>query len=150
MKVEYSSNNSGGSWWLSDDNWRALEEAGWTVEYGQPYFCHSKYASLGGQRPTDLVECDSAKACKGHRAVRTFAEAMRQTEVRWLGALAKSAFREGLSLRDAVDEWERVTGCSSTDAGCACCGQPHSFTEYDDDGKYINSGPSARYEASWD
>lgn len=25
MYVEYISNNSGGSWWLSDDNWEALE-----------------------------------------------------------------------------------------------------------------------------
>lgn len=33
MKVEYSSNNSGGSFWLSDQNWRDLEAAGWTVEW---------------------------------------------------------------------------------------------------------------------
>lgn len=33
MKVTYSSNNSGGSFWLSDDDWRALEAAGWEVEW---------------------------------------------------------------------------------------------------------------------
>jgi hypothetical protein len=29
----YSSNNSGGSWWLSDEDWYALEAAGWKVDW---------------------------------------------------------------------------------------------------------------------
>lgn len=29
----YKSNNSGGSWWLDDNNWLALEKAGWKVEW---------------------------------------------------------------------------------------------------------------------
>ena len=33
MTIEYSSNNSGGGWWLSDENWEALEKAGWIVEW---------------------------------------------------------------------------------------------------------------------
>lgn len=33
VKVEYSSNNSGGHWWLSDEDWLALEQAGWVVEW---------------------------------------------------------------------------------------------------------------------
>ncbi len=37
--VRYSSNNSGGSWWLDDVDWRALEAAGWEVEWvrNDPY-----------------------------------------------------------------------------------------------------------------
>lgn len=31
--VSYSSNNSGGRWWLNDDNWRDLEAAGWIVRW---------------------------------------------------------------------------------------------------------------------
>ena len=31
--LSYSSNNSGGSWWLSDSDWKAMEEAGWNVEW---------------------------------------------------------------------------------------------------------------------
>lgn len=31
MRVEYSSNNSGGSWWLKDADWLALERDGWEV-----------------------------------------------------------------------------------------------------------------------
>ena len=33
MKVEYSHNNSGGEWWLTDENWQALEKAGWKVNW---------------------------------------------------------------------------------------------------------------------
>lgn len=34
--VEYSSNNSGGYWWLTDEDWRKLEAAGWEVDwYGE-------------------------------------------------------------------------------------------------------------------
>lgn len=33
MLVNYSSNNSGGDWWLSDDDWFRLEKAGWKVEW---------------------------------------------------------------------------------------------------------------------
>lgn len=33
MRVEYSSNNSGGSWWLRDTDWFALEKGGWKVEW---------------------------------------------------------------------------------------------------------------------
>jgi hypothetical protein len=33
ITVNYSSNNSGGSWWLEDADWKALEKAGWKVEW---------------------------------------------------------------------------------------------------------------------
>jgi hypothetical protein len=33
ITVEYSSNNSGGSWWLNDSHWHALEKAGWKVAW---------------------------------------------------------------------------------------------------------------------
>lgn len=38
MKVEYSSNNSGGKWWLSDDDWENLEKAGWRVHWFKERF----------------------------------------------------------------------------------------------------------------
>lgn len=108
MKVEYDSNNSGGSWWLTDENWKDLEKGGWVVDWNTE--------EGGGRR---------------------------------LGALATSATREGMGLKDAVEEWEQITGKSSTDAGCPCCGPPHSFTEYDNKGDYVSSGPDTSYEASW-
>ena len=33
MKFTYSSNNSGGNWWLTDNDWKALEAAGWKVNW---------------------------------------------------------------------------------------------------------------------
>lgn len=80
--VTYFSNNSGGHWWLSDSDWKALENAGWKVNW-----------------------CD-----------------------RWLGAAATSATKEGTTMRDAIDEWESVTGQDSSELGCySCCGPPHRF-----------------------
>lgn len=105
MKVEYSSNNSGGNWWLSDEDWIALEKAGWNVEWRKN---------------------------------------------RFLGALATEASRTGLNLMEAVSEWESVTNLNSLSAGCPCCGPPHNFTLYDDNGNYIDSGPSADYTCGWD
>lgn len=100
--VEYSSNNSGGSWWLNDDDWKALEAAGWDVEW---------------VKDQDDTYGDKADG-------------------RWLGALATRATRTGLSLGEAIEEWERATGQSSNDLGCSCCGTPHSFSS--DDGEYYS------------
>lgn len=143
--VEYDSNNSGGSWWLSDQNWKDLEAAGWVVEWGGAYYCNSKYEH--NHKPSYLTECPMDTECEGHRRFQTAAEM--SDKDRWLGCLAKEATRYGLSLREAVAEWERVTGMSSTDAGCPCCGQPHYFAAYDDAGEQIESGPHTSYEASW-
>lgn len=104
--VEYSSNNSGGEWWLTDSDWRALEEAGWEIDwiagqedwFGRPY-----------------------------------------KDGRFLGALATSAKRYGLSLREAIAEWEDVTWEESNALGCQCCGVPHRFTAYTADGEYVDS-----------
>lgn len=113
--VEYDSNNSGGRWWLTDDDWLALERAGWKVSWFR----------------------DEERYFKTDK------------EGRWLGALASKAIKPGAkSLREAADEWERITGKSATDAGCPCCGQPHNFKLYVND-KWTESGPEASYVASW-
>lgn len=98
--VQYSSNNSGGSWWLSDDDWYALERAGWEVEWvkNDPY----------------------------HKGAD-----------RWLGALAMGAKYFGGSIEMAIAEFNHVTSCWADDEGCSCCGQPHNFYAYDENGKMI-------------
>ena len=83
MKVEYTSNNSGGVWWLKDKDWKALEDAGWDVDW-----------------------------VKG----------------RFLGVLAQNASKEFESVKDALLEFEDVTGKCVSDEGCNCCGPPHSFS----------------------
>lgn len=94
--VTYHSNNSGGDWWLSDDDWRNLEKAGWEVHWFKDDSYYSEYTSV-------------------------------QEDGRWLGALAGEATRKGLSLRDAIAEWEEVTGEFAYAEGCSCCGSPHDF-----------------------
>ena len=33
MKIIYQTNNSGGKWWLTEQDWKDLESAGWNVEW---------------------------------------------------------------------------------------------------------------------
>ena len=115
MKIEYSANNSGGSWWLSDADWKNLEDAGWDVDWV------AKRDSSRG-----ILKADS--------------------DGRWLGALAMRATVEAPSMGEAIAQWERITGQLSNELGCNCCGAPHSFSAYDDDGNYVDSYyPEARY-----
>lgn len=127
MYIEYESNNSGGSWWLEDEHWRALEAAGWKVLWVS---LKEKYAAKGYERDVDgtpLLVPISDSSLEGSM-VRKGADG----EYRFFGALATHAFRAGLSLREAVDEWERATGLDASAEGCECCGRPHVFAEYDD------------------
>jgi hypothetical protein len=111
VKVRYSSNNSGGDWWLTDDHWLSLEKAGWEVDWV-------------ANRPNDGF-------------------IMRPSDDgRWLGALAMNASVEGMTMRDAISDWESVTGLRSAELGCSCCGPPHSFTSTTDDGKTDYYSPS--------
>ena len=97
MRVQYTSNNSGGSWWLTDEHWKALEAAGWEVRWVK----------------------DTTRPFR------------KEGEERWLGAIATTAFREGLSLEEATEEWERVTGEGAAEECFPCCGRPHFFSEED-------------------
>ncbi len=138
VKVEYSSNNSGGSWWLKPADWTKLEKAGWQVQWGGDWFCNSKYPSLHGgktpQKPPKTL-CAEGK-CEGHRLF----EKMPPKDSWWLGAPATYASKRFESLADAVREWEEVTGQDATDEGCNCCGAPHSFSTRDGDKYESGSG----------
>lgn len=95
MKIKYSSNNSGGYWWLKDEDWHALEKAGWDVEWAK-----DEKDGLG------YLDSDG----------------------RWLGALAKRASKNFETPRDAILEFEEITGEDASSEGCNCCGPPHSFS----------------------
>lgn len=141
MYVEYDSNNSGGHWWLRDEHWKSLEKAGWKVQWADLVQVYESNETVLDADGTPLLRKNEDRIFKP-----TLGE---DGQWRWLGALATKAYRAGLPLREAAEEWERVTGLDSTDAGCACCGQPHTFTEYSDAGQFVSSGPSASYEAHW-
>lgn len=103
-RIVYDSNNSGGVWWLRDEDWIKLEKAGWVVDWYRD------------QKDTFILfKLDS--------------------EGRRLGALATTAYRDGLSLRDAIAEWEKITNEYSETKGCPCCGPPHNFYEKEIDEK---------------
>lgn len=53
---------------------------------------------------------------------------------RWLGALATVASKEDTTMKQAIAEFEDVTGQNSSDLGCSCCGTPHSFEFENEDG----------------
>ncbi len=47
---------------------------------------------------------------------------------RWLGALATSASKDFPTVRECLQEFERITRQDVSDKGCGCCGAPHSFS----------------------
>ena len=145
IKVEYRSNNSGGDWWLKDEDWKKLEKAGWYVEWGQNFYCGSRYPSLTGERrPEKFIPCVAVNGeykCNGHRVFESYKNMTKSN--RWLDALATTAHKSFKSIKDALLEFERVTGQDVMDEGCNCCGAPHSFSwddgscSGDDCGKYL-------------
>jgi hypothetical protein len=108
MLVKYATNNSGGDWWISDDGWRALADAGWDVEWfadkdDDPHGLHLR-------------------------------------DGRFLGALANYASKDFPTPKDAIEEFQRVTGCDASADGCSCCGPPHAFSWKDASGGGYASG----------
>lgn len=66
MLVEYRSNNSGGDWWLTDNDWKNLEAAGWKVEWfkdnpGEGFFSKEKKTGrwLGALATTASFNCET-------------------------------------------------------------------------------------------
>lgn len=69
---------------------------------------------------------------------------------RFLGALADEATKTGFkSLVEGIREWEDITGEDSSAPGCPCCGQPHSFTFKDANGKYEYGSKISYDEDEW-
>jgi len=125
VKVEYSANNSGGHWWLKDKDWVALSKAGWYVEWGGLYFCHSKFSWGSDKKLKD--KCKTAESCHGHRKFRSYKN-MEKEEDRYMGALAHDAKKKFKSITEALLEFEKLTGANVADEGCNCCGPPHGFS----------------------
>lgn len=131
--VEYSSNNSGGSWWLTPEDWKALEDNGWTVEWLGKAFCgKDRYSWEGRVKPAPQT-CAKNK-CHGHRQADSYEEAMlANPENWWLGSIAREATIEVKAYSDTLAEgvasmwWEEATGKNASEQGCNCCGQPHNF-----------------------
>lgn len=146
--VEYNSNNSGGSWWLTDADWKALEDDGWIVAWAN--LRHSFTPSGDYERESNgvprLVPRDGTEE-------RTHSIGIKKDDKgvhRYMGAVAREAYLPDCDdIRRAAESFDKVTSCLSTSAGCPCCGQPHNFTSHGDDGSWGDSGPHVTYTAEW-
>lgn len=147
MYVEYSTNNSGGGWWLKTTDWQALEDAGWIIHWihdvDDPSHTHSEDDDHGrkwGNHKHSYSDPLVPAAWSGED---------------WLGAAATSAVKVVANADEAsaaIGEFERLTKQRASDEGCNCCGPPHSFSLVDDEGnsKYFYSEPVIeRYEQGW-
>lgn len=104
IPVEYSTNNSGGSYWLKEKDWEALQDAGWLIADWDNlvYDTDGEYVPDENGLPTVSRPADLSKA---HYAYKLFN-----------------------NIQDAIAEFEKLTGQDVSDEGCNCCGAPHSFT----------------------
>ena len=102
--VEYFSNNSGGSDWLGDKEWSALENAGW------------KLFGFG-----DFVYKDGDYDLGIDGLPKRQDESARDDRPRY-------AFKLFDNISEAIGEFEKLTGEDVSDEGCNCCGAPHSFS----------------------
>lgn len=128
--VEYSSNNSGGGWWLSAEDWIALYDAGWQLK--RPY-SECRYSDSGNASAEDEAH--------------NWGLDPRSPESEWLGAITTNARKEFDSMREAVEGWESLTSGNAADEGCNCCGPPHYFSGTDvETGDYV-SGPEIRVDS---
>jgi len=112
--VELSENNSGGGWWLSDEDWHNLAKAGWVVDWAEN------------------------RARSNQNWVRNSVEQDEHGVWRYMGALAHDAKRYGVSLEVAQAEFRDITGQDPDEEGCECCGQPHYFSARDSQGNYVD------------
>ena len=83
MKITYSSNNSGGDWWLTDKDWYALENAGWVVDWVKDNEYHQKW----GRSERWL----GALATRAYREGLSYSEAVEE----WETITGQSAYSEG-------------------------------------------------------
>ena len=140
--LEYRSNNSGGSWWLSDDDWRALEKAGWIV-----HWVHER----DDPSHTHAEEDGVLSRLSHHHGYTDPLVPARPNGERYLRALAVSAAKECEDVAATVQEWATITGQDPSAVGCNCCGEPHSFSYRDAEGGYhYSSAEVTATELSWE
>lgn len=103
MCVRYNTNNSGGSYWLTSDDWQKLRDAGWRLEdWGNAYYENGNSIADESGLPKVKYEADVYNAVGGYKMFNT--------------------------IQEAISEFEELTGQDVSDEGCNCCGPPHSFT----------------------
>lgn len=97
-EVNFSENNSGGSWWLKQKDYDALAAAGWDID---------------GRRLSvrDPAEPDCP------RSATLMVTVQAETERRACS----------IAEERAIESWEQATGYDSNEEGCNCCGPPYQI-----------------------
>lgn len=100
-KLEYTSNNSGGYWWLNDEHWAALEAAGWTVDWCKK----SEWTQQGGDGRWRSLGALATSASKEFPTPELGV-------AEWESAVGMSAYDEGCNCCGAPHsfEWTSVSG----------------------------------------
>lgn len=103
--VKFSENNSGGGWWLSADQYRALLTSGeWGLCKDGMAYAEKDYARQGGSHYFDT---DDVPYFLRHNVVGIFD-----------------------TYADGVASWERLTGENADTVGCECCGPPFGLYDW--------------------
>ena len=123
--LSYENNNSGGVWWLSDQDWFALAEAGWTVHWARV-----NERSILGVASRIYVDADDPSDLIKPIPMPDINDG----PIRYMGALAVSAAKRFVSAEVGALEFETVANQNLGDEGCNCCGQPHNMRWYPDGG----------------
>lgn len=107
--IEYSTNNSGGNWWLTKQNWKDLEKEGWKLFNCDEFIYKNGDHAFGRDGLPKRV------------SPRVKDETFEQ--------YAHYGFKYFDSIEEAVREFEEITGQDVEEEGCECCGQPHSISK---------------------
>lgn len=139
MIVKYDSNNSGGSWWLKDDDWKKLEDAGWKVEWynKEKPDPNCEYCEGTGKITKNILKNNTMGLWSTKDIGKRCFRCLHDENGRFLGALATKASKDFSTVKDALEEFEKITGQQVSDEGCSCCGPPHSF-DWEDDKSNFN------------
>lgn len=98
--VNYDSNNSGGRWWLKDEDWFNLEKAGWVIAWIR------------------LDPSPDIKVDEDGRWLRTLAR-----KAFLIVEASSQIVAEGIG----IESFEQITGQDVNSEGCSTCGSPHYF-----------------------
>ena len=154
--LTYNNNNSGGRWWLTDEDYKALEENGWTVHWiiltkrdlgpgmrdyvsvdtGKRYtddpMDHLGHYEPGPKHPGSSRDSEIIEVATSYDEAVDLAK----RHGAYMGrALATSCAKAGPDPEALVEEWARITGQNPGDEGCNCCGKPHEFEWIDSEGE---------------
>jgi hypothetical protein len=100
----FSENNSGGSFWLTREQYERLFEAGWTYE-------PDEYDRTNGYDTDAFLDNHPNPVPYGWRRRLEF---------------------KAKTIREAVESFEAATGEDFFAEGCNCCGAPFSISNSDD------------------